>query len=179
MIPLQTLPSAPTVWFTGLSGAGKTTLARGVAARLAERGIASGLLDGDALRGSISSDLGFSLADRAEQVRRTAHLARILGDCGVVPLVALVSPVRADRDAARALHPHGRFLEVHVRTPLEVCEERDVKGLYRNARTGEIPDLTGVGQAYEAPLSPELTVDGSEPARLAVSVDEVLGLILP
>ena len=179
MIPLQTLPSAPTVWFTGLSGAGKTTIARDVAARLTVRGIANGLLDGDVLRGSISSDLGFSLADRAEQVRRTAHLARILGDCGVVPLVALVSPVRADRDAARAVHPSGRFLEVHVSTPLRVCAERDVKGLYRGARTGEITDLTGISQAYEAPLSPELTVDGSEPTRLAVSVEELLGLILP
>jgi adenylyl-sulfate kinase len=168
--PLRTLPEAPTVWFTGLSGAGKTTLALAVAGRLSELGIAHSVLDGDELRATLSADLGFSPQDRTEQVRRAAHLARILGDAGVIPLVALVSPIRADRDAARALHPSGRFIEVHVATPLAVCEERDVKGLYRRAHAGEVSDLTGIGQDYEAPLSPELAfvADGSSsPQTLA------------
>jgi adenylylsulfate kinase len=159
---LRTVPDAPTVWFTGLSGAGKTTIARALAESLAARGLAHHLLDGDELRATLSADLGFSREDRAEQVRRTAHLARILGEAGVIPLVALVSPIRADRDAARALHAPGRFLEVHVATPLEVCEQRDVKGLYARARAGEVADLTGVGQDYEAPAGPELTIDAAE-----------------
>ena len=174
---LRTVPEAPTVWFTGLSGAGKTTIARAVAALLTERGMAHTVLDGDELRATLSADLGFSIEDRAEQVRRTAHLARILGDAGVIPLVALVSPVRADRDAARALHGPGRFIEVHVATPLEVCEQRDTKGLYAQARAGSVPDLTGIGQDYEAPSAPELTLDagrGSAEA-LAATVAEILG----
>jgi len=157
----------PTVWFTGLSGAGKTTLARAVAALLVAEGRAAHVLDGDELRAGLSADLGFSLADRAEQVRRAGHVARILGDAGVVPLVALVSPVRADRDAVRALHGAGRFLEVHVATPLEVCETRDVKGLYARARAGEVAQMTGVAQGYEPPLAPELVLDasGDEPVE--------------
>lgn len=174
---LRTVPEAPTVWFTGLSGAGKTTIARAVAALLTEQCMAHTVLDGDELRATLSADLGFSIEDRAEQVRRTAHLARILGDAGVIPLVALVSPVRADRDAARALHGPGRFLEIHVATPLEVCEQRDTKGLYAQARAGSVPDLTGIGQDYEAPSAPELTLDagrGSAEA-LAARVAEILG----
>lgn len=156
---LRTVPSAPTVWFTGLSGAGKTTIARAVAVLLAERGIAHTVLDGDELRATLSADLGFTREDRAEQVRRTAHLARILGIAGVIPLVALVSPVRADRDAARGIHGTGQFIEVHVATPLEVCEQRDTKGLYARARAGDIPDLTGIGQDYEAPTAPDLRLE--------------------
>ena len=162
---LRTVPDAPTVWFTGLSGAGKTTIARAVAELLTEAGLAHTLLDGDELRATVSADLGFSREDRAEQVRRVGHLARILGDAGVVPLVALVSPFRVDRDAVRRLHAPGRFLEVHVATPLEVCAERDVKGLYARSAArsaaGEEDLLTGVGQDYEAPESPELVLDGS------------------
>ena len=174
---LRTVPEAATVWFTGLSGAGKTTIARAVAALLTAQGVAHTVLDGDELRATLSADLGFSREDRAEQVRRTAHVARILGDAGVIPLVALVSPVRADRDAARALHGPGRFLEIHVATPLEVCEQRDTKGLYGRARAGAVPDLTGIGQDYEAPSAPELTVDTGQnsPAALAATVVELLG----
>jgi adenylyl-sulfate kinase len=174
---LRTVPDAPTVWFTGLSGAGKTTIARALAEALSERGLAHRLLDGDELRATLSADLGFSSEDRSEQVRRTAHLARILGESGVIPLVALVSPIRADRDAARALHATGRFLEVHVATPLEVCEQRDVKGLYAKARSGDLSDLTGVGQAYEPPLSPELIIDGGDNVRIEDSVVAVAGLL--
>lgn len=175
--PLRTSPGAPTVWFTGLSGAGKTTIARAVAVLLNERGLAHCLLDGDELRTTLSADLGFSPEDRTEQVRRTAHLARILGESGVIPLVALVSPIRADRDAARALHAPGRFLEVHVATPIEVCEQRDVKGLYRRAREGDLGDLTGIGQDYEAPLAPELVLDGGDDRSVEDAVAAVAGLL--
>ena len=160
--PLRTVVGAPTVWFTGLSGAGKTTLARAVGDLLRNRGLAVTVLDGDELRATLSSDLGFSKAERTEQVRRAAHLARILGEAGVIPLVALVSPVRADRKAARALHEPGRFIEVHVATSLAVCEQRDTKGLYARARSGEIPDLTGIGQPYEPPHEPEIVLDAGQ-----------------
>jgi adenylyl-sulfate kinase len=168
---------APTVWFTGLSGAGKTTLARAVAELLRVAGVAAHVVDGDELRATLSADLGFSLTDRAEQVRRAGHLARILGDAGVVPLVALVSPVRADRDAVRAFHGAGRFLEVHVATPLEVCETRDVKGLYARARAGEVAEMTGVAQAYEPPLAAELTVDASGLEQLDAQAAQVVALL--
>ena len=178
MTTLQTVPDAPTVWFTGLSGAGKTTIARAVAQVLAESGIAHSLLDGDELRATLSADLGFTREDRAEQVRRVGHLARILGDAGVISLVALVSPFRADRDAARALHGPGRFIEVHVATSLDVCAQRDVKGLYARSAArsaaGEDDLLTGVGQEYEAPENPELVLDGSD----RVTVDELARQVL-
>jgi len=176
-VVLHTVPGAPTVWFTGLSGAGKTTIARAVAEQLAGRGLAHRLLDGDELRSTLSADLGFSPDDRSEQVRRTAHLARILGESGVIPLVALVSPIRSDRDAARALHLPGRFLEVHVATTLEVCEERDVKGLYHRARAGTLTDLTGIGQAYEPPTSPELIIDGGDGRPVGAAAAAVAALL--
>ncbi len=171
---LQTLPGAPTIWFTGLSGAGKTTIARALAGQLTGAGLAHALLDGDELRATLSADLGFSREDRAEQVRRVGHLARVLGDAGVIPLVALVSPFRADRDAARALHAPGRFLEVHVATPLEVCAERDVKGLYERAGAGQIIDLTGLGQDYEAPAAADITLDGGPDAHVEESAATLL-----
>ncbi|MEY3073245.1 MAG: hypothetical protein RLZZ353_1441 [Actinomycetota bacterium] len=167
----------PTVWFTGLSGAGKTTLAHAVADLLTAADRAAHVVDGDELRAGLSADLGFSLADRAEQVRRAGHVAMLLGDAGVVPLVALVSPVAADRDAVRALHGLGRFLEVHVATPLAVCEERDVKGLYARARAGEVARMTGVAQGYEPPTAPELVVDGSDAATLADAAARVVALL--
>ncbi len=151
-----------TLWFTGLSGSGKSTLAAALEAALVEAGRPAYLLDGDDLRHGLNGDLGFAAADRAENVRRTAHVAALLADGGTVALVSLVSPYAADRDAARALHEAAglRFAEVWVDTPLEVCERRDPKGLYARARRGEIADLTGVGAPYEPPAGAELRIDG-------------------
>lgn len=152
-----------TLWLTGLPGAGKSTIASELELRLLRAGVEAYRLDGDVLRSGLNADLGFLPADRAENVRRIAHVARLFADAGVVAIVSVISPFRADRDAARRLHelsgePVLPFLEVHVSTPLDVCEQRDPKGLYRRARAGEIRDLTGVGSPYEAPLKPELVL---------------------
>jgi bifunctional enzyme CysN/CysC len=154
-----------TVWFTGLSGSGKSTVAAAVEARLAADGVAVYFLDGDNLRFGLNANLGFSPADRDENVRRTAEVAKLFADAGLIALVSLVSPYRAARDAARAIHADAGlpFLEAWVDTPLEVCEARDPKGLYARARAGEIRDLTGVDAPYEAPETPELHLDGSAP----------------
>ncbi len=147
-----------TVWLTGLPASGKSTLARAIEQRLGAGGRLAYRLDGDNLRHGLCGDLGFSPEDRAENVRRTAHVARILADAGAIAIVALVSPYRAARDAARALHEADglRFVEVFVDTPLEECERRDPKGLYARARAGKLPGMTGVDGDYEAALSPEL-----------------------
>jgi adenylylsulfate kinase len=163
--------SAPTVWLTGLSGAGKSTIARAAVAELVNEGISAYVLDGDALRAGLSADLGFSLEDRAEQVRRAGQVARILGDAGVVAFAALISPTRAERDIVRAMHPAGRFIEVHVATSMQVCEARDVKGLYARARAGQISDFTGIDSPYEAPIAADVVLDGS--AELGPQVQEL------
>ena len=151
-----------TLWFTGLSGSGKSTLAAALEAALLRDGRSAYLLDGDNLRHGLNGDLGFAPEDRAENVRRTAHVAALLADAGVVALVSLVSPYAADRDQARELHRAAGlpFAEVFVDTPLEVCEQRDPKGLYARARRGEIRDLTGIDAPYEAPAAPELRLEG-------------------
>ena len=156
---------------TGLPGSGKSTVANGVEASLLETGRSVYILDGDNLRHGLNGDLGFSAADRAENVRRTAEVSALLADAGVVVLVALVSPYRADRDAARAVHAARGlpFLEVHVATPLEECERRDPKGLYARARAGEISGLTGVDDPYEPPLAAEVVVGTGEPLEAAVA----------
>jgi len=153
-----------TVWFTGLSGSGKSTVASAVAALLTERGILSYTLDGDNLRHGLNGDLGFSADDRAENVRRVGEVARLFADAGVIALVPLISPYRAGRDHARALHDAAGlpFVEVFVDTPIEVCEQRDPKGLYQKARAGELKGFTGIDDPYEAPLSPELVIPGGE-----------------
>jgi adenylyl-sulfate kinase len=171
---LRTIAGAPTVWFTGLSGAGKTTIARALAIELRLLGLAHAILDGDEIRDTLSADLGFSREDRAEQVRRVGHIARILGDAGVIPLVALVSPFRADRDAVRTIHGPARFVEVHVATSLATCAQRDVKGLYAQARDGRVGRLTGVDQDYEPPERAEVTLDGHD----AADVEELAGQVL-
>jgi adenylylsulfate kinase len=148
------------VWFTGLSGSGKSTIAVGVESRLLGAGRLCYRVDGDNLRHGLNKNLGFSPDDRAENVRRTGEVCRILADAGVVVLASLVSPFRADRERVRAMHDEANipFLEVFVDVPLEVAESRDPKGLYRKARAGEIKDFTGVHQPYEAPTACELTL---------------------
>jgi bifunctional enzyme CysN/CysC len=147
------------VWFTGLSGAGKSTIANLLEKRLHHAGHHTYLLDGDNLRHGLNGDLGFSPADRVENVRRAAEAAKLMADAGLIVLVSLISPYRADRALARGLLPAGEFIEVHVDTPLSVAEQRDVKGLYRRARAGEIKDFTGIDSPYEPPETPEVRID--------------------
>jgi adenylyl-sulfate kinase len=161
-----------TLWMTGLPGSGKSTVAAGVEAALLGSGRSAYVLDGDNLRHGLNGDLGFSAADRTENVRRTAEVSALLADAGVVVLVALVSPYRADREAARAVHAARGlpFVEVHVATSLEECERRDPKGLYARARAGEISGLTGVDDPYEPPVSPDVVVGAGESLSDAVSI---------
>jgi bifunctional enzyme CysN/CysC len=149
-----------TVWLTGLSGSGKSSVAAACERLLVDRGRPAYVLDGDNIRHGLNADLGFSAADRSENVRRVAHVARLLADAGVVTLVPLISPYRDDRDAARLLHEEAGvpFVEVFVDTPIELCEQRDPKGLYAKARAGEITGFTGVDDPYEPPTSPELVL---------------------
>lgn len=146
------------LWFTGLSGAGKSTLAHRVEELLHQRGCRTYVLDGDNVRHGLCHDLGFSAHDRQENIRRIGEVSKLIVDAGVITLTAFISPFRQDRDRVRQLVAEGDFLEVFCDAPLEVCEERDVKGLYRKARTGELPEFTGISSPYEAPLKPELTV---------------------
>ena len=149
------------VWLTGLSGAGKTTLAHATERLLHAAGMRTARVDGDELRTSLCRDLGFSAADRAENVRRAAAVARALFESGAVVFVALISPFAVARAEARRMFPDGAFMEVHVSCPLDVCQLRDPKGLYAKAARGEILDMTGVGSPYEAPTLPELVIDTS------------------
>lgn len=165
-----------TVWFTGLSGSGKSTLAFAVEQALTERGAAAYVLDGDDVRHGLNRDLGFAPGDRTENIRRIGEVCRLMHDAGLIVLTAFISPYRADRDAVRDLHPDGGFLEVHVDTPLEVCEARDVKGLYARARTGDIPDFSGISAPYEPPTRPDLTVDTTD-QPLDACVTHVLDLL--
>jgi adenylylsulfate kinase len=151
-----------TLWFTGLSGSGKSTLAFGVERALHERSVATYVLDGDNIRFGLNRDLGFSPEDRVENIRRIGEVCRLFTDAGLLTLTAFISPYRSDRDAVRALHEPGRFIEVFVDTPIEVCEARDVKGLYAKARAGEIPEFSGVSAPYEAPSDPELRIDTAD-----------------
>lgn len=144
------------VWLTGLSGAGKTTTARALAAVLRAENRAVCVLDGDALRRGLCSDLGFAAADRQENIRRVGEVARLFADAGLICVVALISPYRRDRDRARAAAPPGRFIEVYINAPLAVCEQRDPKGLYARARAGELLEFTGISAPYEPPLRPEV-----------------------
>ena len=162
--------SGRTVWFTGLSGSGKSTLAFAVEEALVARGVAAYVLDGDNVRFGLNRDLGFSAEDRTENVRRIGEVCRLFQDAGLVVLSAFISPYRADRDAVRALHPEGSFVEVFVDTPLDICEARDVKGLYARARTGEIPEFSGISAPYEAPDAPDITVDATRPLSECVGV---------
>jgi bifunctional enzyme CysN/CysC len=147
------------LWFTGLSGSGKSTIANRVETRLHALGKHTYLLDGDNVRHGLNKDLGFTEADRVENIRRIAEVARLMADAGLIVLTAFISPFRSERRMARGLLPEGEFIEVHVDTPLEVAEQRDVKGLYKKARRGELKNFTGIDSPYEAPENPEIRID--------------------
>lgn len=166
------------VWLTGLSGSGKSTVALRVERRLLELGKVAYTLDGDNIRHGLCSDLGFKPEDRRENIRRVGEIVRLMADAGVVAIVALISPYRKDRASVRDRIPEGRFVEVFVNAPLKVCEERDPKGLYARARSGEIPNFTGISAPYEAPESPELVLRTDE-NDIDACVDQVVEAIVP
>ena len=148
-----------TVWLTGLSGSGKSTIAVGAERELVRRGRLAYVLDGDNVRHGLNKNLGFSPTDRTENIRRIGEVAKLFADAGVIAMTSFISPYRSDRDAVRALLAPGDFVEVHVAASVETCESRDVKGLYQKARKGEIPEFTGISAPYEAPERPELVLD--------------------
>jgi adenylylsulfate kinase len=164
------------VWFTGLSGSGKSTLAHAVEEQLHRQGCRTLVLDGDNVRHGLCADLGFSTDDRAENVRRIGETVKLLLEAGVIALTAFISPYRADRARVRSLLPHGDFLEIYCACPLEVCEQRDVKGMYRRARAGEIANFTGISAPYEVPEAPDLLVDTAR-WSLDESVARVMALL--
>jgi adenylyl-sulfate kinase len=165
------------IWITGLSGAGKTTVSTALDRRLFDMGIHTYMLDGDLLRDGLNSDLGFSETDRVENIRRVGEVSRLFVDAGLIVISAFISPFRADRDKVRKLLPDGEFLEVHMSTPLNVCEQRDPKGLYKKARAGTIPQFTGISSPYEPPLHPELVLDGSGAMSVDACVDRLISLL--
>lgn len=164
------------VWFTGLSGSGKSTLAHAVEERLHQLSCRTFVFDGDNVRHGLCGDLSFSEEDRKENIRRIGEMAKLFVEAGVIALTAFISPFRADRLKVRNLTTPGEFIEIFCRCPIEVCEQRDVKGLYRRARAGEIRDFTGISSPYEEPENPELAVDtGSMP--LEQCIDQVIGYL--
>ncbi len=160
---LQKAQTGKVIWLTGLSGSGKSTIANNLEKHLFADGFHSYVLDGDNLRLGLNKDLGFNKSDRAENVRRTSEVAKLMVDAGLIVIVALVSPFAQDRDQARSLFAEGEFIEVWVKTSAEICAQRDPKGLYKKAREGKLPNLSGVGQEYEPPASPEVLLDGTAP----------------
>jgi adenylyl-sulfate kinase len=147
------------IWMTGLSGSGKSTLANALEGELFGAGHHSYLLDGDNIRFGLSKDLGFAAADRVENIRRIGEVAKLFVDAGLIAVTAFISPFRSDRDMVRKLLQPGEFIEIYVRAPLAVCEQRDPKGMYKKARAGQIKDFTGIDSPYEEPSNPELVVD--------------------
>lgn len=165
------------VWFTGLSGSGKSTVAIAVERELHRRGLLCRILDGDNIRSGINNNLGFSEADRVENIRRIAEVGKLFVDTGIITLAAFISPTNSLREMAERIIGEADFKEVYVSTPLAVCEQRDVKGLYAKARRGEIKDFTGVSAPFEVPVRPALAIDTSV-LSLEESVEKVLELIL-
>ncbi|NRA61389.1 MAG: adenylyl-sulfate kinase [Psychrobium sp.] len=155
------------LWFTGLSGSGKSTIAGALEHALIERGNHTYLLDGDNVRHGLCGDLDFSDQARQENIRRVGEVAKLMADAGLIVLSAFISPFTQERDFVRSLLPAAEFIEVHMATPLETCEQRDPKGLYKKARRGEISNFTGIDSDYEAPINPEIVLDTS-----AHSIDE-------
>ena len=166
------------VWFTGLSGSGKSTIAIALERELHQRGLLCRILDGDNIRSGINNNLGFSPEDRVENIRRIADVSKLFIDTGVITIAAFISPNNDLREMASSIIGKENFLEIYVNTPIEECERRDVKGLYAKARRGEIKDFTGVSAPFEAPEHPALSLDTSV-LSLEESVNKLLGLILP
>ncbi|HIG72006.1 MAG: adenylyl-sulfate kinase [Myxococcota bacterium] len=165
-----------TLWLTGLSGSGKSTIAVAAEAALRDQGRLTYILDGDNVRQGLNSNLGFSPEDRTENIRRIGEVSKLFTDTGVIVLTAFISPYREDRDQVREIMADGDFLEVHVSADVETCESRDVKGLYKKARAGEIPNFTGISAPYEAPEKAELVVD-SGAQTVEESVAQILGFL--
>ncbi len=165
------------LWFTGLSGAGKSTVANALEQRLHHLQMRTYLLDGDNVRHGLNKDLGFGDSDRTENIRRIGEVSRLFVDAGVMVLTAFISPFRSDRNLVRELMNKAEFIEVYVKCPLAVCEERDVKGLYRRARAGEIPNFTGIDSPYEEPDAPEVVIDTAE-MTLDQCVDAILDYLM-
>ena len=166
------------LWFTGLSGSGKSTLAINVERELFTSGYLTQILDGDNIRSGLNKDLGFSEEDRKENIRRIAEVAKLFANCGVVTLTSFVSPTREIRELAADIIGEGVFYEIYVNAPLEVCEERDVKGLYKKARAGEIKDFTGIHQPFEAPENPFLEIR-TDQMSVNEATEKILRAILP
>ena len=164
------------LWFTGLSGSGKSTLAHAVEETLFNYGLNTFVLDGDNVRHGLNKDLGFSDIDRKENIRRISETAKLMLEAGIITLTAFISPFKEERAMARSLMPHGDFIEIHCQCPIETCETRDVKGLYKKARNGEIKYFTGISSPYEAPTNPELRVD-THTLSLEESVERVIKLL--
>ncbi len=156
-----------TIWLTGLSGSGKSTIAVDLEHALLENGHQAYILDGDNIRHGLNKNLGFSPEDRSENIRRIGEVAKLFTDANIITITAFISPYRQDRENARKLQKEGEFIEVYVKCPLEVCEERDTKGLYKKARAGEVKEFTGISAPYEEPLNPEISIDTSK-----ITVDE-------
>lgn len=165
-----------TLWFTGLSGSGKSTLAHAVQKHLFEKGGAVYVLDGDNMRHGLNSDLGFSPEDRNENIRRAGEVAKLFNDAGVITLTAFISPYRADRDRVRDIMNEGDFIEIWLKTNLDVCEQRDPKGLYKKARAGVIPEFTGISAPYEEPVNAEIEIDTGAHSE-AESVELILNYL--
>ncbi len=161
------------LWFTGLSGSGKSTIAKATGQKLFGMGVYAYILDGDNIRNGLNSDLGFSDADRAENIRRVGEVGKLFADAGLVTIAAFISPFRKDRDSIRAKLGSNEFIEIYLSCPIEECESRDVKGLYARARKGEISEFTGMSSPYEAPTAPELVLDTSKS-----SIDECTSSII-
>lgn len=170
---LQNKHRGAIIWFTGFSGAGKSTLAHAVEERLHQLGCRTFVLDGDNVRHGLCGDLGFSDQNRVENIRRVGEVAKLFMEAGVIVLTAFISPFRADRERVRGMVEHGDFIEIYCDSAIEVCESRDVKGLYKKARAGQILEFTGITSPYESPENPELTVNTGE-AELEFCVNRVL-----
>jgi bifunctional enzyme CysN/CysC len=166
------------IWFTGLSGSGKSTLANALEKELYAQGRRTYILDGDNIRQGLNKDLGFTDADRVENIRRVAEVARLMMDAGLIVMTAFISPFRAEREMARELIGAENFIEVFVDTPLAVCEQRDPKGLYKKARSGQLPNMTGISSAYERPLAPAFVVSHDE-GNMQASVRSLMEFLSP